>query len=775
MSDLLWFRSPAPDWFEALPLGNGHLGAKVYGGVPDERIALNLDDVWSGDGPRTLAVPDGPAVLADVRRLLLDEGDQLAATERTRDLQGPLVESYQPLADLVISAGPGGEGADYRRSLDLRTGIAAVDYTVDGVRFRRETYVSTPDQVLVWTMIADNPVVDLLVGLESQHPVRQLVADGTYGVVGRAPSELTIEYRQSPEPVRYEDGRGIGFGVALRVFADGAVTTSASGVEVRGASRVTVVLAAASTFAGWSVPPGRDPRAAFDEAVATLDSVAPAALDAVSAVAGPDSVAVDKLRVRHVEDHVSLYDRSSLELGPIVDNPTDERLQSIAAGGSDPDLVALAFNLGRYLLMASSRPGTQAANLQGVWNQDLRPMWAADWTNNINTQMNYWLADLTGLSECFEPLTDLLEGLAESGTATARILYGAPGWVAHHNADIWRATWPVGEGGDDPVWAMCATCGVWLTAHLLEHYRFTGDLEFLRERAYPVLAGAAEFVLAMLVEDRDGVLQFVPSTAPEHHFVLPSGAKASVDLTSTYDIWLTRELFANLAEAEEALGLGSDLAERAAAARDRLPEIRITPDGRLHEWPTDWTPSEVHHRHQSHLYGLYPGAEIDLERTPEWAAAARASLERRTDGAVNGGWTAAWLVALWARLHEPSKAVAVIQDYLTRLVSGNLMSRDGDIFQIDANFGMTGCIPELLLQSHTDVIRVLPALPAEWPDGSFRGLRARGGLVFDVSWRNGQLTEAVVRATSSGTYRIALPDGERTVELTAGQLVDLVR
>ncbi|GAA1118550.1 glycoside hydrolase family 95 protein [Kribbella jejuensis] len=759
MSHLLWFRTPAPDWFEALPLGNGHLGAKVYGRVFDERIALNLDDVWSGDGPRTLSVPDGPAVLADVRRLLLDEGDQLAATERTRALQGPLVESYQPLADLVISAGPVGQSADYRRSLDLRTGIAAVDYTVDGVRFRRETYVSAPDQVLVWTLIADNPVVDLQIGLESKHPVESVVADGTYGVVGHAPSDLTIEYRSRPDPVRYEDGRGIGFGVGLRVFSDdGSVSVSGDGVAVRGASRVTVVVAASSTFLGWSVPPGRDPSVAFDAAVAVLDSVA-----------------VDKLRARHVEDHVSLYDRASLELGPMVDEPTDERLRAVAAGASDPDLIALMFNHGRYLLMASSRPGTQAANLQGIWNQDRRPMWASDWTNNINTQMNYWLADLTGLSECFEPLASLIEELAAAGAGTARILYGAPGWVCHHNSDIWRATWPVGEGGDDPVWAMCATCGVWLTAHLMEHYRFTMDVEFLRTRAYPVLAGAAEFVLAMLVADRDGVLQFIPSTAPEHHFVLPSGAKASVDLTSTYDIWLIRELFANLLEAEAALGLSSSLAERVSQARDRLPAVRATPDGRLHEWPTDWEPSEVHHRHQSHLYGLYPGAEIDPVRTPEWAAAARTSLLVRTDGATNGGWTAAWLVALWARLFEPSRAVAVIQDYLSRLVSDNLLSRDGDIFQIDANFGMTGCIPELLLQSHTDVIRVLPALPSEWPDGSFRGLRARGGLVFDVSWRDGELTEAVVRASHGGTYRIALPSGERTVTLAADQVLVLVR
>ncbi|WP_328998194.1 glycoside hydrolase family 95 protein [Kribbella sp. NBC_00709] len=757
MSHLLWFRTPAPDWFEALPLGNGHLGAKVFGRVADERIALNLDDVWSGDGPRSLEVSDGPAVLADVRRLLLAEGDRPAATERTRALQGPLVESYQPLADLVIRSA--GVGADYRRSLDLRTGIVAVEYSVDGVRFRRETYVSTPDQVMVWTITADRPgAVDLELALESQHPVRVEVADGMYGVVGHAPSDLTIEYRQSPDPIRYEEGRGIGLGVALRALADGGtVNPSASGVAVRGADSVTVLLSAASTFAGWSVPPGRDPMVALRSAVEALDSVA-----------------VEKLRDRHVEDHVALYDRASLELGVPVDLPTDERIEAVAAGGNDPDLVALTFNLGRYLLMASSRPGTQAANLQGIWNQDRRPMWASDWTNNINTQMNYWPADLTGLHECFDPLTELLEGLASSGAETARILYDAPGWVSHHNADLWRATWPVGAGGDDPVWSMCATCGVWLTAHLMEHYRFTMDVDFLRDRAYPLLSGAAEFVLAMLVDDGEQ-LQFIPSTAPEHHFVLPSGSKASVDLTSTYDIWLIRELFANLIEASAVLGLSSDLVDRVAAARDRLPSVRVTPDGRLYEWPTDWQPSEPQHRHQSHLYGLYPGAEIDPARTPEWAAAARASLDLRTDGAVNGGWTAAWLVALWARLFEPSKAAAVIQDYLSRLVSDNLLHRDGDIFQIDANFGMTGCIPELLLQSHTDVVRLLPALPSDWPDGSFRGLRARGGLSFDVTWRDGVLTDAVVHASHAGTHHLDLGGTRTTVTLAAGEHRRLVR
>ncbi|GAA3560415.1 glycoside hydrolase family 95 protein [Kribbella ginsengisoli] len=762
MSLELWFRTPAPDWFEALPVGNGHLGAKVFGRVADERIALNLDDVWSGAGARKLAVTDGPEVVADIRRLLLEEGDRYAASERSRALQGPLVESYQPLGDLLItspggagSAGDPADGTEYRRSLDLRTGIVGIDYTRGGVRFHRETYVSTPDQVMVWTIEASAPgAIDVDLALTSQHPISLDASGETATMVGHAPSDLTIEYRTSPDPIRYEEGKGIGFGVALRVFATGGtVTADDTGLKVRGAGNLTVLLSAASTFRGWSVAPGNDPAVALQEAMNLLDAVD-----------------LGELKQRHLDDHITLYDRASLTLGEPVDLPTDERVSAVAAGGTDPGLSALIFSFGRYLLMASSRPGTQAANLQGIWNEDRRPMWASDWTNNINTQMNYWPADVTGLRECFGPLTDLLTGLAESGSETARILYDAPGWVSHHNSDIWMASWPVGDGGDDPVWSMAATCGVWLSAHLMEHHRFHPDLDFLRDKAYPVLLGAAEFVLSMLVEDGEGRLQFIPSTAPEHHFYVPTGEKASVDLTTTYDNWLIRELVANVVEAEAALGLSSEIAARGQAAVLRLPSIAIADDGRMMEWQTDWPPSEFDHRHQSHLYGLYPGAQIDPAGTPEWASAVRASLAVRTSGRPAGGWTSAWLIALWGRLYDAEKAAAVLRDYTSRLVSDNLLHRDGDIFQIDANFGLTAAIAELLIQSHTDVIHLLPALPAEWPDGSYTGLRARGGLAFDVTWAGGQVQKVVATAEVAGTFTIRVAGGEATeITMSAGE------
>jgi alpha-L-fucosidase 2 len=454
MSQELWFRTPAPDWFEALPVGNGHLGAKVFGRVADERIALNLDDVWSGAGPRKLAVTDGPEVLADIRRLLLEDGDRYAASERSRALQGPLVESFQPLGDLLITSpvdvgaagAAAGDGAEYRRSLDLRTGIVAIDYTRGGVRFHRETYVSTPDQVMVWTIEADAAgAIDVDLALTSQHPISLDASGDTATMIGHAPSDLTIEYRTSPDPIRYEEGQGIGFGVALRAFATGGtVSASERGLSVRGADSLTVLLSAASTFNGWSVAPGSDPAIALREAINLLDGVDLA-----------------KVKQRHLDDHTTLYDQAALTLGEPVDLPTDERVSAVAAGGTDPGLSALIFGFGRYLLMASSRPGTQAANLQGIWNEDRRPMWASDWTNNINTQMNYWPADVTGLRECstrsricspaWPSRAPRPPGSCTTRPAGSRTTTRTSGWRAGRSATA--ATTPSGP------WRPLAACG----------------------------------------------------------------------------------------------------------------------------------------------------------------------------------------------------------------------------------------------------------------------------------------------------------------------------
>lgn len=759
---MLWYTVPAPDWFEALPLGNGRLGAKVFGRVESERIALNLDELWSGDGPSALGVTDGPAVLAEIRRLLLVDGDRLAASSKARSMQGPLVESYQPLGDLEITDLVSEHSfTDYERRLDLADGIVSVRYARGGVKFDRETYVSAPDQLLVCTIRADTPgAINTRLGLVSQHPAAHEPLDGsTVTMRGHAPSDLTIEYRESPDPIRYAEGRGIGFGVALRVYVDGGtVTTGPDGITVRNATSLTAVLAGATTFESWDVKPGADPAVAVAEAVATL-----AAVD------------LEGLRDRHLADHREMFSRVELALetpDELTVLPTDERIGWVGAGGNDPGLAALAFDFGRYLLMASSRPGTQAANLQGIWNEDRRPMWASDWTNNINTQMNYWAAEVVGLSDCAEPLFDNIVALATAGAATARDLYGAPGWVSHHNADIWMATWPVGAGGDDPVWSMAPSCGIWLSAHLMDHYRFSLDRDFLRDKAYPVLKGAAEFALAMLVEDSRGQLQIVPSTSPEHHFYVPTGEKASVDITTTYDIWLFRELFANVLEATEIVDGDADLAKRIREVR--LPQIPIGADGRIMEWSTDWPPSERHHRHHSQLYGLHPGVEITAA-TPEWMAAARATIAVRAElGTPAGGWTHAWYVAFWARLLEGDNAGRVVREYLGRLVSDNLLHRDGDIFQIDANFGITAAIAEMLLQSHTGEIHLLPALPRDWPTGSVRGLRARGGLTIDLEWRDNRLTNAQVTADHDGHYVLLYNNTRTEVDLTAGQ-TELVR
>lgn len=771
MTSTLWFTTPSTNWFEALPLGNGRLGAKVFGDVDQERIALNLDDLWSGDGPRTPEFPDGPKVLAEVRRLLLIEGDRAEATEVSRALQGPRVDSFQPLADLeIVDLDAGHSVEDYRRALDLVRGVARISYRRGQTRFERELVVSEPDQVLQWTVRADNPgAVQLRIALPCQHPVQRSVIDSrTVAIAGHAPYHLTIEYRDEPDPVRYAPGRGVGFGVAVRAEATGGtIEADEEGLTIRDADSVVVTLAGNSTFEGWDRPPGRDPQLALRRAVATLTEA--------------DRLGAETVKERHTAAHSAIFNRVELDLpsSPEISAlPTAERLAGVAAGGSDPDLAAQLFNFGRYLLMASSRPGGQAANLQGIWNEDLRPMWGSDYTTNINTQMNYWLAEATGLQECVQPLIDLVVELAEAGAHTARNIYGADGWVSHHNSDLWRVTWPVGDGSDDPVWALAPTCGTWLAAHLMDHYEFRPDRDFLEHTVYPVLAGAVEFALALMVEDPAGNLQIAPSTSPEHHYLTADGSRVSVDYTTTFDLTVIRELLSDFLRAADILAFESPLIDRARNAAGQLPPIPISTDGRIQEWSTDWQPDEPTHRHQSHLYGLYPGQEIDPVVTPELAAAARAAIAVRTQaGTPGGGWSHAWYVNLWARLQEPEKAGAIIDKFLSRMVTENLMYLSHrNIFQIDANLGMAAGIAEMLIQSHSEVIRLLPAVPPQWATGKANGLRARGGLTFDVDWVDGVLRSARVTAEFGGDFRVGLAsnlDATLDLRLAAGETADI--
>lgn len=758
----LWYRQPAASWNEALPVGNGRLGAMVFGGIEHERLQLNEDTLWSGC-PSGCDNPEAREALPEVRRLILEERRYVEAGDATKRMQGPFTESYQPLGDLRLHFPGHASATRYRRALDLDSAIASVRYEIGGVEYRREVFASFPDRAIVVRLTSSRPgSITLQAALTSPHPSRvERKGDTDLALAGKAPAHAAPIYRRVANPVVYDEaeGKGMRFEARLRVVAEGgSVSFGPHGAEIRGADSVTLVLAAATGYRGFD----RMPDAPADEIAARCAG----ALDA--AAASP----FDRIRADHVEDYRALFRRVSLDLGAgQADLPTDERLRK-AAQAPDPGLIALYFQFGRYMLIASSRPGTEAANLQGIWNEEVRPPWSSNYTININLQMNYWPAEVANLAELAGPLYRLVEELAKRGAGTAATNYGCRGWVAHHNTDLWRSSGPVGAyGSGDPRWTMWPLAAPWLCQHFWDHFAFSGDLAFLRDRAYPLMRGAAEFLLDWLVEDGEGRLVTCPSTSPENAFYAADGQVATVSAASTMDLLLARDLFTGCVEATQALGVDADFRARLEDALARLYPFRTGKHSQLQEWWEDFDEPEPGHRHISHLWGLYPGREISLSRTPELAEAARHSLERRlAHGGGHTGWSAAWIVLFWARLRAPEQAHAMLSQLLAKSSLPNLFDSHpfdtplGAVFQIDGNFGATAAIAELLLQSHEGEIILLPALPAEWPRGSVRGLRARGGVEVDLEWQAGKATTCRLRGTRATTARIRPPEGQRVVE-----------
>jgi alpha-L-fucosidase 2 len=731
----LWYRQPAKEWVEALAVGNGRLGAMVFGGVARERIQLNEDTLWAG-GPYDPANPDALEAWPRVRELIFAgqyrQADRLIGR---RMMAKPLNQMpYQCAGDLLLDFPDANGVTDYRRDLSLDTAVATVAYTIDSVRYTREVFSSPVDQVIAIRLRADRPGKVTF----------------TAGMTTPQKASVTVE---SPNTLVLQGVNGSSGGIAGALKFQARVTVKTSGGRiVSGQDRITVtdadyailLIAVATSYKSYKDVAG-DPETLTQEAIAK---------------AGTKSFAV--LLKDHVAAHQALFRRVTLDLGTTAaaDRPTDERIRDLDKV-NDPQLAALYFQFGRYLLISSSRPGCQPANLQGIWNDSMSPPWQSKYTININTEMNYWPADPMNLGECVEPLVAMVMDLTKTGARTAKTMYNANGWVTHHNTDLWRATAPI----DGPQWGMWPTGGAWLSLHLWDHYDYNRDKEYLA-KIYPALKGAAQFFFDTLVEDPNRHwLVTCPSLSPENHH--PFGT--SVCAGPTMDMQILRDLFTACIRAAEILGVDEDFRKQAAATRARLAPNQIGGNGQLQEWLEDWDMQApwMDHRHVSHLYGLHPSDQIHVRTTPELAAAARRSLEIRGDEAT--GWGIGWRLNLWARLHDGEHAYKILTMLLRPERTYPNMFDAHPPFQIDGNFGGTSGIAEMLLQSCAGEIELLPALPKAWPSGSVKGLRARGGFELDVQWRDGRLVKVTVRSLAGGSCRLRYGDVTRDLNLARDQ------
>ncbi|MCJ7680993.1 MAG: glycoside hydrolase family 95 protein [Candidatus Aminicenantes bacterium] len=773
--DTLWYSNPARFFEDALVLGNGKMGATVFGGVAEDKIWLNDTTLWAGEPVNPDMNPEAHTFIPAIREAL-KKGDYELADKLNRKVQGSFSQSYAPLGTLFLRFAHEEDMESYRRELNIAEAVSKVAYVSDGITFTREYFVSHPDRILVIRLMSgERGALNFKIGFESLLKYKTASEENILRINGYAPYHAEPRYRGDiPDAFRFDKNRGTRFTTLISINnTDGRVISTDSGLELTGGTEAVVLVSIATSFNGFDKDPAKE----------GLDNEAIAASQLKRALEKDYS----DLKSAHINDFLSFFGRVDLDLGETgaPELPTDERLKRYAEGQEDKNLEILYFQFGRYLLISSSRTLGVPANLQGIWNPYLRPPWSSNYTMNINVEENYWLAETTNLSEMHRPLLTFIGNLAKTGAVTARNFYGAGGWAACHNSDIWAMSNPVGDFGQGhPVWANWNMSGAWLVTHLWEHYLFSMDEMFLKEKAYPLMKGAARFCLEWLVEDEKGHLITSPSTSPENLYLTPDGYRGATLSGGTADLAMIRECFLQTVRAAEVLQVDAEFRSQLETALSRLHPYQVGRKGNLQEWYFDWEDADPKHRHQSHLFGLHPGHHITPAGTPELAAACRRTLEIKGDETT--GWSKGWRINLWARLLDGNRAYKMYRELLRYVppdgLDANYSGGGGTYpnlldahppFQIDGNFGGTAAVAEMLIQSTENEIRLLPALPDAWPTGSFKGLRARGGFELSVLWKDKKPVRITIKSEKGGRTTLAFGNEKKDIILKARDSVTI--